>query len=320
MRTPLWLTIALSGIFIGLAVFDLFFKPKTIPLIPQRGISLNDVVSGLADEMVQNFKDDKRCMGKNTAVWLDRAWMDSVYDIIKAEHGDGMRIYFARTPDNKHNTVVIASTFLARPDNSADSKEDHQDYYDHKSSFFKTKDTLLEPYKRGDLGATLFGKCPCPVPRHSFIAYALDTTNHIITCAQAYEAVQNFDKSNDNEAINTNSEWFPLWILKAMEVLDDSSRSTIAGHVNGIRIYFARHNSMSNLKHKDRHAFIIVPTKLDTIDGKPYNVDCFDDKDSSQSFYSLLENKVFNGTSDASTADNGEQCKPNCQGSTLPQN
>src|SRR5476649_1705274 len=88
---------------LGIALIVFIVKFKKTPILPPRGITLNNVTTGDADQMVATFKTNKKCEGKKVAFWVSRAWLDNVYSIVHKEHGDGIRLYFARTLDSTKN-------------------------------------------------------------------------------------------------------------------------------------------------------------------------------------------------------------------------
>lgn len=290
------LCIAVFAISTVLIIFIIKYSNKTTTF-PQRGITLNGILSGDADEMVLSFKNDKKCKIKKTAVWLDSAWVSHIYNIICKEYGDGIRIYFAKTKDGKKNTVVIVSTYRIGPDNKAESGSDHEDYYDHSDLFFNTTAAALTPVLPNDQGALLFAKtCPCKGED------CLLVSSDEISCKKAYDAVQNLINTGDNETVNTNSEWFSLNRIKG--IMNEMKEE----HENGVHIYYAKHTKITtaNDKHQNRYAFIIVPTKR--IPGTNYNIDYFGCPGHSVIGVNFTSN------------DNGEQCLNNCSGNTLPAN
>jgi hypothetical protein len=290
----------ITAIVAVIAAVVLSIKPKEFP---SRRITLTDTTLGEANEMVQNFKKDQMCKVKKTALWLDAAWVDNVYSIIAKERGDGIRIYFAKGKDQK-NTIVIVSTYRIGPDTSklCESHYDHEDYFEHSESFFDSKDRILSQDSPNDPGALLFGdKSPCPS------GDCLTDLPNYMSCSKAYKAVHNCEVQGK---INTYSEWFSLGVLKTIkDDLHNQTKENPDEPGDGIRIYFAKHDRLTNPRHKDRHAFIIIPTKKASIGGKYYHVDYFSCPSSSASSKLLFLSN-----------DNGEQCLNNCTGATLPTN
>jgi len=313
------LTIALI-----VTVIILFNKSGDLPNIPQRGITLNGVESGVADEMVVNFKDDKKCAGKETAIWIKRIWVDTMIKIIKKEHGDGVRMYFAKDLRNKKNTVVIVSTFLVGPDLKTETKADHEDYYDHSDDFFSSTDARLTINTGKTKGAVLFeAHCPCDSGTQ-FLPATRD--DNYITCKDAYNAVQNFVKLGEGQKIDTYSEWFPLSFFRKVEIaFKDEDKKNRDEPADGIRIYFAKHTDSTtvNKNHMRRHALIIVPTKKYICKTDTIHMDYFSD-DLKLTWTGRLNMADFRADHahvlEGGAGDNGEQCKPNCQGATLPAN
>ena len=285
---------------IGVLIYFGISESKEIYHFPPRGITLNGVLSADASEMVSKFKSDKKCTDKQTAVWIDLAWINHTLDTIAKEHGDGIRIYFAKCKNINKNTIVIVSTYRAiNSDLKAESTQDHVDYYDHTYSSFMSKEDTLSKDSATDPGALLFKpSSPCPA------GDCLSVLPNHISCNDAYKAVQNYASPGE---INTYSEWFSLKALEAIRNdLDARTKDYPTQPGDGIRIYFAKHTDSTNKKHPGRHAFIIVTTYKVSSGGTDYHYDYFCP---SKSFVKVH----LDGT------DNGEECPNNCNGVTLPQ-
>lgn len=276
------------------------------------GITLNGVSWSDANKMVSDFMSDSSSSDPKTTIWLSKNWVDSVYKALADEQDnnvgtDGFRIYFAKRLDDitkkMRNSIVIVSTRNNGYDVKAESDSDHLDYYEHSSQFLHklSQDRGLTEDWSGDPNSTLL---------YYDSKYCADDNCNItainnIPCIDAYNAVTNFVNLNPN-LINTHSEWFSIRVLWALkEELDAAlSQRPKAIPADGIRIYFAKNTEVvKKPKHKNRHSFIIVTTKADTVNGNVFHKDYFNCYSKQKANY---------------TNDNGEQCPDNCTGSTLP--
>jgi len=290
------------------------------PSSPPNGITLNGVSWSNANKMVSDFMSDSSSSDPKTTIWLSKNWVDSVYKALTNEQDnnvgtDGFRIYFAKRLDNisnrMRNTIVIVSTRSDGDDAAAESLKDHLDYYEHSSPFLQkaSQDRQLTEDWNGDPNATLlyYGNRCCADDNCSIAAI------NNIPCIDAYNAVINFVNLNPN-LINTHSEWFSLDLLQALKEELDAALSQAPTPIpaDGIRIYFAKNTtSVKNPKHQNRHSFIIVTTKADTVNGRAIHKDYFQ-------CYNPKNNYLKKQKNDFYSNDNGEQCPNNCKGTTLP--
>jgi hypothetical protein len=246
-------------------------------------VTLNGINQTDAAAMIRHF-DEERFNDANptkTNVWFDRTTIERMYNLVKAEGGDGIRIYFISDLNTSgpslRNSIALVSTKANGKSATAPSGMRHRDYYEHAANnpLFSNLKSIngAVTYGAEKNNTVLYTTCDtCAVETQN------STNHHHITRQFAEKMAQGFGK----HFINTISEWFDL---------DLFDKITKDGNSDGVRIYFG--TKPKGADNSDRDGFVLIKTAHGITSGT--HVDYFGsqtDRDGGQ--------------------DNGEQCQYNC--------
>jgi len=288
------------------------FLPTDISL---NGILMDDQTINCADSIVSHFIDDHSSSDPKTAIWFSITWVNMMAKYLPGEGADGFRIYFAKKSDanqNLRNAIVIVPTHAdAVADPKAETGADHEDYFDHSNATFYSflkglsgSSDITEDLGGNDIGATLFRPAAENICPNDACKISPDPKDYI-SCQDAHAAVSNFVK-RPNQAINSDSEWFPIDLITDLQAelqaaLDQNPKIP----ADGIRIYFAKNiENKKDPKHKNRNCLIFATTVDNgTITGSKSHKDYY------ECYY----------TAEKGLDDHGEECPNNCNDITLPQ-
>jgi len=233
--------------------------------------TLNGVDQETAIKMMTafcNFKDNDT-KPLPTSVWFSKEIIHSIDSLLHAEIAvqlqaipnrkdttDGIRIYFAcdTAPGNNYplNTsiLLVSTKYDLKPKTDQSS---HRDYYDHDAKF------LTAPFGKvshdsNEAGARLYHTLYLCLSKNPPCIVSPD---HIITCKQAHNWVNNHVQNKNHIAINTLSEWFDLTFFDTLDhELYKKKRP------DGVRIYFAfRDHDADHPSLDNRHVFVLMTTK-----------------------------------------------------------
>jgi hypothetical protein len=271
---------------------------KTSDILPPTdAITLDGLGFDLANSYVKNIQKDPMSSDEKTSMWFSAKWVTNVRKLLDDEGADGFRIYFAKK-ENGDNTIVVVST-VKTSNSSAPSKANHMDYFIHQPAYLATvRSSSSSEYQEDHIGdasaATLYkpaSDSPCTNDASCIITLA----NHRISCSDALAHVANFKKEN----IDTRCEWYPIWVLDA---LDDELTAAKNIGADGVRVYFAK-----DTQGQYPHSFILATTKTSGAVHKDYYECHIPEKE-----LSFITNKL-------SATDHGEECPINCTTALLPQ-
>ncbi|HVS94360.1 MAG TPA: hypothetical protein VHE59_20120 [Mucilaginibacter sp.] len=285
-------------------------------------MALNGVDEKTALLMIKHFNaikaNDKH--PKSASIWFNKDILHGIVTLLKAERAyaishprrgatdkrigvtDGFRIYFAC--DSSANSYPLSTSILivATKDSGKSpivcrSGRLHHDYYNHSIS------TGL--FQLGNInGSICYGKGQCTGNKlyKLCIPCSDDPTcpslPHGITTLTARKMVKRF--IYHPHAINTESEWFDIGVLEAI----DTNKL-----YDGFRIYFSTHlKDKKDTSDSLKDSFVIVPTKFNQakgIDEDKFNCE-------TAAWYLKFYRHEYPFAVTGPGQDNGELCPNSC--------
>lgn len=245
-------------------------------------VTLNGYTFAEATSMIKEFRKNPVSSHARTSLWFSKAYIDSLFHILPLENVDGFRIYFAKK-NGKNAIVMVATKDTTVKNTDGTTSKIHQDYFELKSSFFKTAGRV----ETGDImhDAPLSGIAAASAADCTEIP--CNKTLNSISCVQGKRWVNQFRK----DSINIRNLWYSTRLIHYWKAeLDAAVRKGAKG--DGIRIYFAK-------KDNGNSAIVMVTTRDNGTKRSDY-YKCYNDNKA----------KILD------VNDNGEECPVMCHGST----